>query len=262
MEVSYPAVYFFGGLILVLTFMSGYFMSKTSEITAVTQQSQPQQPAPQQPAAQGTQVSLDTIKGLFSKDIVKFGNGDKKLLLVEVSDPSCPYCHVASGENTEIGKQIGPQFTLTTDGGTYVPPVKEMRKLVDSGKADFAWIYTPGHGNGALATEALYCAYDQGKFWQVHDLLMSSKGYDLMNNTIKTDTSKTKDMTSFLESAVNRGQLQSCLDSGKYKARLTTDTQLASSLGVQGTPGFFLNATNFAGAYSWTDMKSVADSAM
>lgn len=208
------------------------------------------------------QISLDTIKGLFDKNVVKFGKGDKKLLMVEVSDPSCPYCHVAGGANTEIGSQLGPQFKTVAQGGTYVPPVQEMKKLVEQGKADFVWLYTNGHGNGELATKAIYCAFDQGKFWQAHDLLMSAKGYTLINEEVKNDVAKSQQVADFLASAVDKNKLKSCLDSGKYDARLNEDSSLAKSLGVNGTPGFYLNTTNFAGAYSWSDMKSVADAAL
>lgn len=266
-ELSHSSVYFFAVLLLAMTFVTGYLFGKTNTKpiqanTDTVQQAQPQaqQPAQQQPVQ--PQISLDTIKGLFAKNVVKFGNADSKLLMVEVADPSCPYCHIAAGVNTEIGAQAGPQFKLVSQGGTYVAPVPEMKKLVDQGKAAFIWLYTNGHGNGELATKAIYCAFDQGKFWQAHDLLMSAKGYALINNEVKNDTSKSQQVADFLASAVNKNELKSCLDSGKYDARLNEDSSLASSLGVKGTPGFYLNTTNFAGAYSWTDMKSAADAAL
>jgi protein-disulfide isomerase len=268
-SLSHNSVYFFAVLLLGLTFTSGYFFGKSgvsaagsqAANTVTTQQAQPQaQQQAQQPAQ--PQISLDTIKGLFSKNVIKFGNADSKLLMVEVADPSCPYCHIAAGVNTEIGAQAGPQFKLVSQGGTYVAPVPEMKKLVDSGKAALVWIYTRGHGNGELATKALYCANDQGKFWQAHDLLLSAKGYDLQNNQIKNDATKSQQLADFLATAVDKNKLKSCLDGGKYDSRLSEDSSLASSLGVNGTPGFYLNTTNFAGAYSWTDMKSVADAAL
>ena len=47
-----------------------------------------------------------------------------------------------------------------------------------------------------------------------------------------------------------------------YNDRLASDMSLAASLGVSGTPGFFINDTNFAGAYSYKDMEPVVTSAL
>lgn len=253
-------------LLIMMSFALGALWTKVGYLekslaaaptTPTTTAANAQQQAPAQP-----QISLDTIKGLFSKDLIKFGDANKKVLLVEIADPSCPYCHAAAGLNKELSSQMGAQFKLVADGGTYVAPVAEMKKLVDAGKAGFVYIYTPGHGSGEMATKAMYCAYDQGKFWQAHDLLMTQAGYDLQNTTVKNDKTKSGDVVNFLASVVNASALKTCIDSGKYDARLTSDTALAGSLGVSGTPGFFVNTTNFAGAYNWTDMKSVADAAL
>jgi protein-disulfide isomerase len=179
-----------------------------------------------------------------------------------VADPSCPYCSASSGKNPALNNQIGPQFKLVSDGGTYVAPVEEMKKMVDSGQAGYAYIYFPGHRNGDMAMKALYCADEKGKFWQAHDLLMAEAGYNLINNTVLNDKTKSGELAEFLKSAVAVADMKSCLDSGKYDSVLSADTSLAQTLGVQGTPGFFVNTTPFAGAYSWTDMKSAVDAAL
>lgn len=219
------------------------------------------QPTVQQ-APPAPTITLDQIKDVFKKDVIKFGDSSKKLLLVEIADPSCPYCHVAAGKNGALNKQVGDRFTLVADGGTYVAPVPEMKKLVDNGKAAFAYIYSPGHGNGEMGAKAQYCANEKGKFWDVHDLLMSSAGYTLLNETVKNDKAKSGEIAEFLKSVFDPVAMKSCLDSGKYDARITEDTKLATSLGVQGTPGFFVNATNFAGAYSWKDMEPAVTEAL
>jgi protein-disulfide isomerase len=80
----------------------------------------------------GTAVTLDTIKGLFGKDLIKFGDAKRKVLFVEMADPSCPYCAAADGKNHSIYKSLGPNFQLVADGGTYVAPSDEIEKLVKS----------------------------------------------------------------------------------------------------------------------------------
>lgn len=261
LNLSTSSVIFLSIGIASLAFFCGTLYGKVKVLEkGSTANVAPVQPGTAQQAQQPAkpQISIGAIKDLFAKNVVKFGKGDKNLLMVMVSDPSCPYCHVAGGANTEIGAKMGPQFA----SGTYVAPVPEMKKLIDQGKADFIWLYTNGHGNGELASKALYCAFDQGKFWQAHDLLMSARGYTLVNEEVKNDTAKSQVMADFLTSAVNKNELKSCLDSGKYNTRLAEDSALATSLGVNGTPGFYLNTTNFSGAYSWNDMKSAADAAL
>lgn len=209
-----------------------------------------------------TNVTADTIKGLFSKDLLKFGDDKRKVLFVEIADPSCPYCAAADGKNHTIYKSLGATFQLKEDGGDYISPLTEMKKLVDSGKASYTYIYYPGHGNGEMGMKALYCAQEKGKFWEAHDILMSDAGYTLMNTTVQNDKTKSGQVADFLQKAVDSSFMKSCLDSGKYDARLTSDQAVAISLGVQGTPGFFVNTTSFPGAYNWTDMKTAVDAAL
>jgi len=214
---------------------------------------------PQQQQAPQKEVSLDTVKKLFSKDFIHFGDANKKLLIVEVSDPSCPFCHIAGGKNPELSRQVGDRFKYQSDGGSYIPPVPEIRKLVNDGKASFAFIYSNGHGNGRIATEALYCAYEKGKFWEVHDKLMTNAGYNLINEQVKNDRSKVQELINFVADVIDPQFLSNCLSTAKYEKNLARDEQISPSLGFQGTPHFVFNTKIFQGAYSFSDMKSDVD---
>ena len=251
---------------IILAFVVGMLWQKVSSLQSgnavATQTAQTTQNAGQQAPPQ---VSLDIVKETFDKAAIKFGDTKKKLVLIEVADPSCPYCSIAAGENPELNKQASnaqSDFTLVTDGGTYIAPVPEMKKLLDSGKAAFAYIYVPGHGNGEMGTKALYCAFDKNKFWEVHDKLMTAEGYKVLNETVKNDKAKTQELVDFLKSAMNPNDLKTCLDSGKYDSRLTEDVTLAQGLGVNATPGFFVNATVFRGAYNFKDMEGAVNEAL
>ena len=256
------------GLLVISSFVIGSlyqkvkYLEKGSTPVDSANKQQAAQTADDQAQPAEEKVEMEKIKETFDKSLVKFGKADSKLILIEVADPSCPYCHVAAGKNSELNSQIGDRFKLISEGGTYVAPVIEMKKLVDQGKAAFAWLYTNGHGNGEMGTKALYCANEKGKFWQVHDLLMTNKGYNLLNETVKNDKSQAQALADFLSPAFKAGDMKNCLESGKYDDRLQTDSGLASSIGVQGTPGFFVNTSKFAGAYNFTDMKSAVDTAL
>lgn len=249
---------------VVMAFAIGILWEKVNKLeggnTTATAKITPTTSAAAQ--ANKNNVSLDQIKKLFGMDLVKFGDDKRKVLFVDISDPSCPYCHIAGGYNPELSKQAGDRFKYIKDGGTYLPPVTEMKKLVDQGKASYVYVYTVGHGNGEMGAKALYCANEKGKYWEVHSLLYSNKGYELLNNTVKNEKSKASDLAEFLKSAINASEMKSCLESDKYDKRLTADSAVAQSLGVSGTPAFFVNSTFFAGAYSYKDMESVVTAAL
>lgn len=222
-------------------------MLASGSANAVAQVGQQTPPAPQP-------IDMDKVEALFAdKDNLVFGDRDAKIKFVEFSDTSCPFCHVAGGHNPTLAVEMNPRFKPVSEGGTYVPPVLEIKKLVDSGKAAFLWLYTPGHGNGELGTLALYCANEQGKFWQAHDLLMNNEGYALVNNTVQNDRTKAGQVATFLKSVVDEGKLKSCIESKKYEARVTGDPQIASSFGYGATPTFFINDKVVEGAASWSD---------
>jgi protein-disulfide isomerase len=249
--------YVFVGLLIVASYMLGSLYTKVQYLEA---EKKNPQPTAQQDEKAPT-VTLDTIKNVFKKGFVKFGDVNKKLLLVEVSDPSCPYCHVATGLNPELNKQVDTssgrqQFTLVADGGTYVAPVAEFEKLAKAGKASFVFVYFPGHGNGEMGTKAMYCAFEKNKFWEVHNKIYTKEGYDLLNNLVKNDKTKSQELADFLAPAIDSKTMKECLDSGKYDAKLTEDMALAKMLSVSGTPGFYVNTTLFGGAYNYTDMES------
>jgi protein-disulfide isomerase len=257
---------------VVLAFVVGVLWQKVSSLekgdkggSATTQQNAQATPPPT--------ASLGAIKDLFGKDLIKFGDAERKVLFVEMADPSCPYCHVADGSNPELAQSVGDRFKYASKGGSYLPPGSEMEKLVKSGQASYVYIFYPGHGSGEMAMKALYCANEKGKFWEVKDLLMSEKGWEIENGTdvagtatkgpiVGNDKTKSAELADFLKSAIDPNFLKSCLDSGKYDSRLASDAQLAESLGIQGTPDFYVNASNFPGAYNWTDMKSVVDAVL
>ncbi len=244
-------------LLVAASLLAGYFFSQVQQLkkgqttagTTTDQAAQPQQ----------TTVDIKTIKDLFSDGYLKFGDANRKVLFVEISDPSCPYCHVAGGFNPEVAKETGAVYK--SQGGSYTPPVPEMKKLVDQGQASFVMLFGNGHGNGRLAAEALYCAYDQNKFWEAHDLLMSNDGYNLQNNDVKNDRALTSKLVDFLASTVDSAQLTDCLQSKKHEADLTRDEKMDAALGFNGTPHFFVNNQALFGAQDWDKFQPLVDAA-
>ncbi|MFZ2199868.1 MAG: thioredoxin domain-containing protein [Microgenomates group bacterium] len=233
------------------------FLEKGVGTTTTTTTATPNTPAqqPQNPAT----VDLKKIQEKFDGKHITFGKANAKIIITEISDPSCPFCHIAGGLHPELNNQ-SEQFKMVADGGTYQAPVPEIKKLIDSGKASFIFLYAPGHGSGEVGTQAMYCAYEQGKFWEAHDKLMTKAGYDLLNNEVKNDLAQSSKVVALIGNSLDSGKLQSCLDSKKYVGQTSEDTNFVQALGFGATPTFFVNSTIVEGAQSWTAFKPTVDS--
>lgn len=247
-------------LLMAVSFFSGYLLMKTTSLqkSLVDAKAQQGAPAAGQQQAPVTKVSIDKVKPLFADGFIHFGDNKNKVLIVEITDPSCPFCHIAAGQNPELSKQAN--FQYISDGGQYNPPVPEIRKLVDEGKASLAVIYGTGHGNGKLGMEAMYCAFDQDDFWPVHDKLMNNEAYALLNDTIKNDRAQSQKLADFLAQETDPVAMKACLESSKHESKLVRDEQeIANGLGFQGTPHFVINETIVNGAHDFKDIKAIVD---
>jgi len=247
-------------VMVILLVVGAYFLGVYKTKTEYLEKGVPNQVAQvagETTAAQTTPttVDLDKIKEKFDGKHITFGDKNAKTIIVEVSDPSCPYCHIAAGLHPELNN-TSTQFKMVKDGGTYIAPVPEIKKMVDAGQASFIFFYAPGHGAGEVGTQALYCAYDQGKFWEAHDKLMTKAGYDLLNDVVKNDIAQSSKVVTLMGNSLDSAKLQSCLDSGKYAGQPTEDTAFVQSLGFGATPTFFVNDKVVEGAQPWSALEA------
>jgi protein-disulfide isomerase len=132
------------------------------------------------------------------------------LTIVEFTDYQCPFCQ---------------RFHTTT--------FNDIKKnYIDTGKARFFSRDMPldFHPNAMRAAQAARCAQEQGKYWQLRDVMGANP-----NNL---------DMASILKFATDLKMdgpaLKSCIESEKYKASVQTDTVEAMKIGAQGTPTFII----------------------
>lgn len=106
------------------------------------------------------------------------------------------------------------------------------------------------HPNAQKAAEASECAFEQGKFWEYHDIL-----FENANALAPSDLKQyAKDIG--LDSATFDG----CLDSGKYEAEVKQDLADGKAAGVSGTPAFLINGIPVVGAQPFSSFASVIDS--
>jgi protein-disulfide isomerase len=155
------------------------------------------------------------------------GPKDAPVTIVEFSDFQCPFCKSA----TATVKQILDKY-----------PGKVRLVFRDYPLVSI-------HPLAPKAHEAARCAAEQGKFWEYHDLLFE-RSPRLAPQELKQYAQDLKlDAAAF-------GQ---CLDTGKYVAEVDRDTQEGMSLGLTGTPSFFINGRQLVGAQPITAFQKIID---
>ena len=156
------------------------------------------------------------------------GNASAKVTLVEVSDYHCPFCR---------------RQTLQT-----MPKV--MAEYVNTGKIKYVFVDYPIaqlHPDAFKTHEVAACAGDQGKYWQMHDLLFTnSPARDASQltanaNMIGVDTKK-------FEACLNGG------NGGPHAPAIRESIVRMQELGVGGTPLALIGLTPEPG----TPMKVVS----
>jgi protein-disulfide isomerase len=107
----------------------------------------------------------------------------------------------------------------------------------------------PFHNNAQIAAEAGNCAHEQGKFWEYHDVLFQ--------NQQALGAAQLKEYAA--QVGLDTAQFNDCLDNGKYTAAVNQDHAEGSSIGVRGTPAFFINGRFLSGAQPFEAFKTVID---
>jgi protein-disulfide isomerase len=94
------------------------------------------------------------------------------------------------------------------------------------------------HGQAKPAGVAARCAGEQGRFWEMHSNLLLSPGTYDAADLLRRATALGIDSTKF----------SACVASGKYDPVIEKAIANGRSVGVSGTPTFFLNGRSFSGA--------------
>ena len=135
--------------------------------------------------------------------------------MVEFTDYQCPFCG---------------RFEATT-----FPEIK--KNYIDTGKMRLIVRDLPLEGLHPFAmkaAQAAHCASDQGKFWEMKDLLFKNQ------NKLDADSLAgyaTKDL------ALDPDIFKKCMADGKHLKEISAEAKYAQSLGITGTPTFIVGKT-------------------
>jgi len=136
------------------------------------------------------------------------GPTDAAVTVVEYGDFQCPWTQMAA------------------------PTAREL--LTANADIRYVWRHLPlqdVHPQAQLAAEAAEAAAAQGKFWQMHDLLLTNQQKLHFDDLIDYATHLGLDIDQFRDD----------LDRHPFAARVAQDVDSADRSGVAGTPTFFIN---------------------
>ena len=111
--------------------------------------------------------------------------------------------------------------------------------------------------DSASAAEAAYCAGDQGKFWEYHDLLYSNWTGE---NVGDFAPDKLRQFASAL--GLDSNQFDDCLNRGLHASQVQQDVTNATSDGVQATPTFLINGKMVKGAQPFDVFQQAIEAAL
>jgi protein-disulfide isomerase len=225
-------------LLLVAFLVIGYLVGKVEALQKGSAQvavAPAAAPAGQQPQAPVAPSPDEVLKKLTDGTFPVKGNKDAKVTVVEFADFRCPFCE---------------RFYTDTE-----PQL--LKDYVDTGKVKFVFRnYAFLGAASTVAANAAECANEQGKFWEMYDYLYK-------NQPDESDTSMytVDNLTSGAATAIglNTDQFSSCLSANKYDKNQAADLAEGQSIGVSGTPTFYINGTQLVGAQPYASIKAVID---
>src|SRR5262249_2644598 len=107
------------------------------------------------------------------------------------------------------------------------------------------------HLEAALAHEAAVAAQEQGKFWEMHDLLFQNQ------TRLRYD-----DLVGYAqELGLDVAAFKQALDTRRYRARVRRDLHEARKQQIGGTPTYFVTGGGVGGPGSFSEFRGIGGSA-
>jgi protein-disulfide isomerase len=161
-------------------------------------------------AADGPIVPMTTVTFALSKAPMR-GGATARVAMVELSDFECPFCG-------RYARETAPQL---------------MKQYVDTKRIAYAFLHlpVPTHAFAFKAAEAAACAGDQGKFWEMHDVLFARQGSALAPAYLpgKGDAL-----------GLEKNAYTSCLATSKHAPTIQADLAQIERFARTGTPTFYI----------------------
>lgn len=101
------------------------------------------------------------------------------------------------------------------------------------------------HQHGFLSAQYAECSAEQGKFWQMHDLLLARQ-----NNWKRLDDPRPAFDQMMSEAGINARELKACIGSGRADRIIQRNRAEGGNRQIRSTPTYFVNGKMMVGQKS------------
>jgi protein-disulfide isomerase len=131
---------------------------------------------------------------------------------------------------------------------------------IQTGKVRFVFrdFPLPIHKSAVRAAHAAHCAAEQGRYWQMHDMLFARQ--DTFQPNHDADFATFRGFAG--ELGMDAGSFMECMESRKYLDRITQDATEGAARGVRATPAYRLDGELIVGLYPTEVWKRMIDRAL
>ena len=184
----------------------------------------------------------DEFQTLELKQAPVLGSKDATVTIVEVGDYQCHMCKLWFEETR-------PQI---------------VENYIETGKANLVFLDMPFLGSDSTpASEATYCADDQGKYWEYHSMLFTYQEDEIDGGWANANRLQAI--------AFNLGldieQFDKCMTTDDHYSRVNYNKQVAvTEFGAKSTPTFMIinsisgEAQRIVGAHPYSTFENIIDS--
>lgn len=178
---------------------------------------------------EGINEPSDAVLAVTDQDYIR-GNPNAPITIVEYSDFECPFCSRFHPTIQQILAEYGDQVR---------------------------WVYRHFpldqiHPEATPSAEASECIAEQkgaDGFWQFADAMFENQSR--LGNSLYREVAS--------QIGADMAQFDNCVTTRKYQDKVKADQAGGAKLGVNGTPGSFVNGTPIRGALPYENVKAIIE---
>jgi len=187
-------------------------------------------------------LQADLVELAIDASVPTRGSADAPVEMILFGDFQCPYCKKLAGnvdillEDPALAEQVRVSFMHF--------PMHQSCNANELSKSL--------HKYACTASAAAICAQEQGKFWEMHDLLFRN------NSRLRTGNLRGYAR----ELGLDYARWETCMRAPSTREKMLADSRTGGAAGVSGTPALFIGGRKLVGAQPVESLRAAVQVAL